>query len=112
MCPFEEINNSLERIELLLKSINDRLRKMTDPASVQEDETMRFVRSPGMIPEMITLREASRRTGLSYDFLRKECLRGNIVHVRVGSGKMLINFDLLKKQLESSHGSIQKKEDT
>ncbi len=111
MCPFEEINNSLERIELLLKSIDNWLKKITDPAPVQEDETVHFVRS-SMIPEMITLREASRRTGLSYDFLRKECLRGNVVHIRVGSGKMFINFDLLKKQLESSHGSIQKKEDT
>ena len=53
--------------------------------------------------------EASRRTGLSYDFLRKECLRGNLVHIRVGNGKFLINYDKLLEQMEASHGSIQPK---
>ena len=47
-----------------------------------------------LIPEMITLREASRRTGLSYDFLRKGCLSGQFIHIRAGS-KILINFNKL-----------------
>ena len=109
MCPFEEINNSLKRIELLLMSIVTQLRKETGPTSAQRNELFHLVRDTDNIPEMITLKEASRRTGLSYDFLRKECLRGNVAHIRVGNGKKLINFDLLKEQLESSHGSIEKK---
>lgn len=50
------------------------------------------------IPEMIPLREASRRTHLSYDFLRKGCLRGELVHIKAGK-KILINFDRLVEYL-------------
>ena len=56
------------------------------------------------IPEMITLREASGRTGLSYDCLRKWCLKGKIVHVRIGNGKFLINFGRLLDFLNTSTG--------
>ena len=59
------------------------------------------------IPEMVTIKEASRRTGFSYDFLRKECLKGNLVHIRVGTGKFLINFDYLVEQMKTARGSIQ-----
>lgn len=51
-----------------------------------------------LIPEMITLREAARRTGLSYDFLRKGCLSGQLIHIRAGS-KILINFNKLIDKL-------------
>ena len=51
-----------------------------------------------LVPEMITLREASRRTNLSYDFLRKGCLSGDLVHIRAGS-KILINFNKLIDKL-------------
>ena len=37
------------------------------------------------VPEMITLKEASKRTGVSYDFLRKMCLSNQIVHVKAGA---------------------------
>ena len=52
------------------------------------------------IPEMITLKEASLRTGLSYDRLRKMCLQNKIVHIRVGEGnklggKFLVNYGKL-----------------
>ena len=60
------------------------------------------------VPEMVSIREASRRTGLSYDFLRKECLKGNLVHIRVGTGKFLINFDFLVEQMKSACGFIRK----
>ncbi len=46
------------------------------------------------IPEMLTIREAAGRTGLSYDFIRKLCLQGKIVFVRVGS-KYLVNMGKL-----------------
>ncbi len=56
------------------------------------------------VPEMITIREASDRTGLSYDALRKMCLKRKIVHIRVGSGKFLINFGKLIEFLNTSNG--------
>ena len=60
------------------------------------------------IPKMVSLRDASKRTGLSYDFLRKECLKGNLVHIRVGSGKFLLNLDSLVEQMKTAHGFIRK----
>lgn len=47
-----------------------------------------------IVPEMVGLREAAARTGLSYGFLRRLCLSGQIVHIRCGS-KFLINFQKL-----------------
>lgn len=46
------------------------------------------------IPKMIGISEASKQTGLSYDFLRKLCLQNKIVYVRAGV-KYLINWDKL-----------------
>ena len=48
--------------------------------------------------EMISLREASKRTGLSYDRLRKMCLANEIVHFRTGK-KFLLNWYLLRDML-------------
>lgn len=73
-------------------------------ASSGSKEVKQMPVSEEYIPEMVTIREASKRTGLSYDFLRRECLRGNLVHIRIGNGKYLINMDLLKQRLETSHG--------
>ncbi len=56
------------------------------------------------IPEMVPIKEASARTGLSYDFLRKQCLAGRIVHIRIGNGKFLINFGWLVNWLNTSCG--------
>lgn len=46
------------------------------------------------IPTMLTLREASEKTGLSYDCLRKLCLGNKIVYMRAGA-KYLINLEKL-----------------
>ena len=46
------------------------------------------------IPKMVTLAEASKKSGLSYDFLRKLCLQNKIVYVRAGV-KFLVNWDKL-----------------
>ena len=46
------------------------------------------------VPEMVTLKEASARTHLSYDYLRILCLQKRIVFIRTGS-KYLINFEAL-----------------
>ena len=55
------------------------------------------------IPTMLTIKETSLRTGLSYDALRKLCLKGEIVHIRVGS-KFLINFEKLVDYLNGEGG--------
>lgn len=57
------------------------------------------------VPEMVSIREAARRTGLSYDFLRKSCLAGKIVHIRVGTGKFLINFGWLVSWMATTRGN-------
>lgn len=41
-------------------------------------------------PEMVTMRELSKRTGLSYDAIRKMLLRGEVVYIKVGK-KFLVN---------------------
>lgn len=43
---------------------------------------------------MVTLKEASSRTGISYDCLRKMCINKQIVHIKAGS-KFLINWEKL-----------------
>ena len=60
-----------------------------------------------LVPEMVTIKEASSRTGLSYDCLRKMCLNGKIVHIRIGNGKFLINFGRLVEWLNKSYGGEQ-----
>lgn len=44
------------------------------------------------VPTMVTIKEASVKTGLSYDFIRKLCLRNEIIHIKAGN-KFLINFE-------------------
>lgn len=44
------------------------------------------------IPEMLTISELSKRTGLSYNFIRKLCVQNKIVHIRSGN-KYLINLN-------------------
>ena len=48
----------------------------------------------GKIPVMLSLKDASSETGLSYDSLRKMCLSNTIVHIRVGT-KFFVNMDKL-----------------
>lgn len=42
-------------------------------------------------PEMVTIKTASERTGLSYDAIRRLCLTNQIVYIKAGC-KFLINF--------------------
>ncbi len=57
-----------------------------------------------IIPEMVTLKEASSRTGLSYDCLRKKCLNNEIAHIRSGK-KFFINFTRLCEYLNGGVGN-------
>ena len=55
------------------------------------------------IPEMISVREAARRTGMSYAFIRKLCQEEQIVYVQAGS-RCLVNFSFLVDYLQHGRG--------
>ena len=81
MKAIDETSMRLENMELLLKSIDYQLGKMLQILSasqknVEEDKAI----TSSKIPEMLSIRETSKRTGLSYDYLRKQCLKGNLKH--------------------------------
>ena len=61
------------------------------------------------IPEMVTIKTAAERTGLSYDFLWKLCRQGKIVHIKAGS-KYYINFGRLVDYLNTGDGPQQDEE--
>lgn len=55
-----------------------------------------------LIPEMTSLREASKRTGLSYNALRNMCNKGECPHIRIGEGKnktIKVNLTALCRKL-------------
>ncbi len=52
------------------------------------------------IVQMVTLKEASSRTGISYDRLRKMCINNQIVHIKAGS-KFLLNWEKLVDYLNN-----------
>lgn len=52
------------------------------------------------IPVMLSLREASKRSGLSYYNLRTLCLKKKIVYAKVGKG-WLINYNSLLNYLNT-----------
>ena len=61
-----------------------------------------------IVPEMVTIKEATRRTGLSYSLLRNLCLQNKIIYIRTGN-KYLINFEKLCDYLNKGEGdAIQK----
>lgn len=51
------------------------------------------------IPVMLTIKEASEKTKLSYGFIRKLCYQNKIVFIKCGN-KFLINLNTLIKYLE------------
>ena len=55
------------------------------------------------IPEMVSIRQAAARTGLSYDYIRKLCLQQKIVYVKAGT-KYLVNFGKLIIFLNDGEG--------
>lgn len=44
------------------------------------------------IPEMITIRETAKRSGIRYEAIRQMCKTGKITYIMVGA-KYLINWD-------------------
>ena len=61
------------------------------------DEQEKEVREMRM-PRMITINQAVEVTGLSYDAIRKMCIRNEIVNIRVGK-KFMINAEKLEQYL-------------
>lgn len=55
------------------------------------------------IPTMVTIKEASQQSGLSYDFVRRLCLQGKIAYIRVGT-KYLINLERFIEFLNTGEG--------
>ncbi len=58
--------------------------------------------------QMVTLKEASQRTGISYDRLRKMCINNQVVHIKAGC-KFLLNWERLVDYLntgEAQHGRV------
>lgn len=53
-----------------------------------------------IIPTMVTIKEAAKQTGLSYDYIRKMCLQGKIVYIKAGA-KFLVNFEKLVEYLNA-----------
>lgn len=60
-----------------------------------------MVQTNETIPKMLTIKECSEQTGVSYNAIRKLCLTGKIIHIRVGS-KYLINFGKFVEFLNNS----------
>ncbi|MCD8073750.1 MAG: excisionase family DNA-binding protein [Lachnospiraceae bacterium] len=58
------------------------------------------------VPTMITLTEAAKRTGLSYDHLRKLALNGKIRTVRAGNSKFLVNYERLLEYLDQGDREV------
>lgn len=56
-----------------------------------------------MIPEMVTIREAAKRTGLSYDCIYKLIQAGEIVYFRAGK-KYFVNFGRFCEYLNNGKG--------
>lgn len=56
------------------------------------------------VPTMLTIRETANRTGVSYDAIRKLCLRDEIVYIKVGK-KFLINFEKFCEYLNNGSRS-------
>ena len=50
------------------------------------------------LPMMLTLKEASKVSGLSYEGLRRLCLEGKLVHVRI-CRKIFVNQDKMREYL-------------
>lgn len=97
-----------QRTEILLQTGNRwtpeherRERAILEEMSVLETAIRIPVAEEVQVPEMITVREAAARTGLSYDYVRKLCLQGKIVFRTVGN-KRLVNLGKLAEYLNGS----------
>ena len=90
-----EYGPELEAIDKELAS----LRVPVEQAHGQKEQAAQGNQTENTV-QMVTINEASSRTGISYDRLRKMCINGQIVHIKAGN-KRLINWDKLVDYLNA-----------
>ena len=81
---FETMEEKKNRLELEL----EQLKSQMNAASVD------------IVPRMLTIREAAKEVGLSYNYIRSLCLSGRIVSIRVGN-RIMVNREKLIAFLNS-----------
>ncbi len=90
-----EYGSELEAIDRELA----RLRALVGQAHEQKEQAAQDKQTENTV-QMVTIKEASSRTGISYDKLRKMCINHQIVHIKTGC-KFLINWDRLVAYLNT-----------
>lgn len=81
---FESLKEKKKKLELELEQVNDQME-----LSISDE-----------VPRMLTIREAVREVGLSYNYIRSLCQSGRIVSIRVGN-RTLVNREKLIAFLNS-----------
>lgn len=84
MNKLETLKEKKEKLELELEQINDQMK----------------ISSTVEIPRMLSIREAAKEVGLSYNHIRSLCQSGSIVSIRVGN-RTLVNREKLIAFLNS-----------
>ena len=83
--------NRLEILEEKKKKLELELEQLTNQMEINSAED---------VPRMLTIREAAKEVGLSYNYIRSLCLSGRIVSIRVGN-RTLVNREKLIAFLNS-----------
>lgn len=81
-------------IDELLAEVRRRF-EMKQPTKEMTEEQKTAKKSVGI---MLSIKEASEQTGLSYNAIRHMCLNNEVYNIRVGT-KFLVNKDALMKYL-------------
>ena len=84
----------MDRVEVLKekkKKLELELEQVTDQMELSFSDE---------VPRMLTIREAAREVGLSYNYIRSLCQSGRIVSIRVGN-RTLVNREKLIAFLNS-----------
>lgn len=88
--------DELEHLMLKQKKIAEEIEKIVrelTQCSIEKAKTE--IQAPkDSIPKMLTLKEASKKAGISYNMIRNLCLKNEIIYIKSGS-KYLVNFGSL-----------------
>ena len=76
-----------------------RLRVLVGQAHGRKEQAAQGSQTENTV-QMVTIKEASSRTGISYDRLRKMCINHQVVPIKTGC-KFLINWDRLVDYLNA-----------
>ena len=83
--------NRIEALKEKKKKLELELEQVTDQMELSFSDE---------VPRMLTIREAAREVGLSYNYIRSLCQSGRIVSIRVGN-RTLVNREKLIAFLNS-----------